>query len=244
MQRYFMKLAYNGTAYHGWQVQPNGISVQGVLENTLSTLLRRETTVVGAGRTDAGVHAEMMVAHFDTQEAVPDTTALVYRLNGFLPKDIAIYDIYPVNDGMHARFSAKSRTYQYRLCTFKDVFSEKFSLQVHYDLDYALMNEAAAKLYDYDDFTTFSKLHTDTKTNICKIMHARWEQSGTGRYTFTIRADRFLRNMVRAIVGTLFLVGNHKMDVNGFTQAIEGKNRNLAGSSAPAKGLFLTAVEY
>lgn len=243
MQRYFMKLAYNGTAYHGWQIQPNGISVQGVLEETLSTLLRRKTIVIGAGRTDAGVHAELMVAHFDT-EPLPDTSMLVTRLNGFLPKDIAIFDIYPVDETMHARFSAKSRTYQYRLSTYKDVFAEKFSLQVHYDLDYDLMNKAAAKLFDFEDFTTFSKLHTDTKTNICKIMKAEWEESGNGRYTFTIKADRFLRNMVRAIVGTLFLVGNHKMSVDDFAKAIEGRNRSLAGSSAPAKALFLTDVEY
>lgn len=243
MQRYFMKLAYNGTAYHGWQIQPNGISVQGVLEETLSTLLRRKTIVIGAGRTDAGVHAELMVAHFDT-EPLPDTSMLVTRLNGFLPKDIAIFDIYPVDETMHARFSAKSRTYQYRLSTYKDVFAEKFSLQVHYDLDYDLMNKAAAMLFDFEDFTTFSKLHTDTKTNICKIMKAEWEESGNGRYTFTIKADRFLRNMVRAIVGTLFLVGNHKMSVDDFAKAIEGRNRSLAGSSAPAKALFLTDVEY
>lgn len=243
MQRYFMKLAYNGTAYHGWQIQPNGISVQGVLEETLSTLLRRKTIVIGAGRTDAGVHAELMVAHFDT-EPLPDTSMLVTRLNGFLPKDIAIFDIYPVGETMHARFSAKSRTYQYRLSTYKDVFAEKFSLQVHYDLDYDLMNKAAAKLFDFEDFTTFSKLHTDTKTNICKIMKAEWEESGNGRYTFTIKADRFLRNMVRAIVGTLFLVGNHKMSVDDFAKAIEGRNRSLAGNSAPAKALFLTDVEY
>lgn len=243
MQRYFMKLAYNGTAYHGWQIQPNGISVQGVLEETLSTLLRRKTIVIGAGRTDAGVHAELMVAHFDT-EPLPDTSMLVTRLNGFLPKDIAIFDIYPVEETMHARFSAKSRTYQYRLSTYKDVFAEKFSLQVHYNLDYDLMNKAAAQLFDFEDFTTFSKLHTDTKTNICKIMKAEWEESGKGHYTFTIKADRFLRNMVRAIVGTLFLVGNHKMSVDDFAKAIEGKNRSLAGSSAPAKALFLTNVEY
>ncbi len=245
MQRYFMKLAYDGTLYHGWQVQPNGISVQGTLEKALSTLLRLpNVTVIGAGRTDAGVHAELMTSHFDLEMPLDDPAFLVTRMNGFLPKDISVFDIYPVDENMHARFSAKSRTYQYRITTYKNVFLEKYALQVHYNLDFDIMNQAAQRLFDFDDFTTFSKLHTDAKTNICKMMHAGWECTAPGHYTFTIKADRFLRNMVRAIVGTLFAVGNHKLTVDEFARAIEGKDRRLAGSSAPAKGLFLTDVEY
>ena len=241
--RYFIELSYDGTVYHGWQVQPNGESVQGVLQRALSMLLRTDIAITGAGRTDAGVHASMMVAHFDVEEH-PQLSNLVYRLNGILPHDIAIHRIYPVPDDAHARFSATARTYHYYVHTRKSPFLRDRSWRLVHTPDFAAMNRAAAALLEYEDFTSFSKLNTDTKTNICHIRAARWVQLSDYEWRFEITADRFLRNMVRAIVGTLMEVGRGILTLDGFRQVIEQKNRSAAGDSVPARGLFLVDVEY
>lgn len=242
MKRYFIYLAYKGTAYKGWQTQPNGITVQEVLEKALSTVLRTTISIVGAGRTDAGVHASQMVAHFD---AGPDleTTALVRKLNSFLPRDIAIQHIVEVKATAHARFDAIGRVYEYRLTLNKNPFMTETAAYIPGPFDFDKMNAAAEKLLHYTDFTSFSKLHTDVKTNNCTIRTAHWSQRG-GLWIFTIEADRFLRNMVRAIVGTLLDVGRGKLSVDDFCHIIEAKDRCRAGTSAPASGLFLTEVRY
>ncbi|MCR4921735.1 MAG: tRNA pseudouridine(38-40) synthase TruA [Bacteroidaceae bacterium] len=259
--RYFITLAYDGTAYHGWQVQPNGISVQERLEGALSTLLRQPVQVVGAGRTDAGVHARCMVAHFDwpsTSAPCPGEEAsplgkeengmfsnLTYKLNKLLPRDITIYNIVRVREDAHARFSAVSRTYHYYVHLRKDPFLRQYSWQLYGSLDFARMNEAAAVLCEYDDFTSFSKVNTDVKTNLCHITEARWEMlDDENRWRFTITANRFLRNMVRAIVGTLVEVGRGRLSVDDFRRVIERRDRCSAGESVPAHGLFLVNVEY
>jgi tRNA pseudouridine38-40 synthase len=240
MQRYFIYLSYDGTNYCGWQNQPNAVSVQQRLEESLSLLLRQPVAIVGAGRTDAGVHAKLMVAHF-----TPPLWggALANKLNGILPPDIAIQKIIPVNSDAHARFSAISREYQYFICFEKDAFRHPFHLRCRHPLDFDKMNEAAALLLEYQDFACFCKLHSDNKTTLCRIMKAEWTQRER-EWIFTIRADRFLRNMVRATVGTLLEVGRGKLTVEGFRQIIESKSRSKAGSSAPANGLFLTDIEY
>ncbi len=254
--RYFIELSYDGTAYCGWQVQPNGESVQGTLQRALSLLLREEVTVTGAGRTDAGVHAAMMVAHFDINAPLPTPPAreggakqtacdyLVYRLNGVLPHDIAIHRIYPVADDMHARFSAIARTYYYYVHTRKSPFLRDRSWRLVSTPDFEAMNKAAATLMEYNDFTSFSKVNTDTKTNICHVTHAQWLQLSDYEWRFEITADRFLRNMVRAIVGTLLEVGRGQLSIDGFRQVIEKKDRCAAGDSVPARGLFLQDVKY
>ena len=242
MHRYFVYLAYDGTAYHGWQIQPNGVSVQEMFMKALSTVLRREVEIVGAGRTDAGVHARLMVAHFDF-DAVPDGVMLADKLNRLLPPDISVYRIREVTTDAHARFDAVYRTYKYYITLRKDPFARHYAWRIFQPLDFNKMNEAAKTLFDYTDFTSFSKLHTDVKTNNCKITTAYWEKRGDC-WVFVIEADRFLRNMVRAIVGTLLEVGRHKMDVEGFVAVIEKKNRCAAGTSAPAEGLFLVDVRY
>lgn len=250
MSRYFIQLSYDGTAYHGWQVQPNGVSVQETLQQALSTILRQPIEIVGAGRTDAGVHAQMMVAHFDYQEKL-DEGQLVYKTNKLLPPDIAVQRVYPVSEEMHARFSATSRTYHYYIHTEKSPFQRHYSWQITYPLDFDRMNEAAARLLDYEDFTSFSKTQTDTKTNICHITEARWitspipsKEGEEGSFCFTITANRFLRNMVRAIVGTLIEVGRGRMTVEEFCRVIEGKDRCSAGESVPGHGLFLVDISY
>ena len=242
--RYFIQFSYDGAAYHGWQIQPNGISVQETLQKALSTLLRSQTEVVGAGRTDAGVNARKMIAHFDHQEEIADTDNIVKRLNKILPLDIAVDCIKKVHDDAHARFDAKARTYKYFVATKKSPFCRHYAYRFPQPLDFALMNEAAKHLFDYTDFTSFSKLHTDTKTNNCKIMHAEWTQMSETEWVFTIKADRFLRNMVRAIVGTLLEVGRGKMSIDDFCRTIEKKDRCSAGSSVPGNALFLWDVEY
>lgn len=251
--RYFIQLSYDGTGYHGWQVQPNGVSVQEVLQKALSTLLRQPTEVTGAGRTDAGVHASMMVAHFDWpaahedeggEEAPLDCTQLTYKLNRLLPPDVAVQAVRPVSPEMHARFSATRRTYHYYIHTRKDPFLRGYSWQVNVPLDFALMNEAAQVLLEYSDFTSFSKTGTDVKTNICQLTEARWEQLKPGEWRFTVSANRFLRNMVRAIVGTLVEVGRHRMTISQMRHAIEAKNRQRAGESVPGHALYLTNIEY
>lgn len=248
--RYFINLSYDGKNYHGWQIQPGAITVQEVLNKALSTLLREDIEVVGAGRTDAGVNASMMIAHFDTEvEFSADDKdkkslfQLKYRLNKLLPPDIAIHDIYPVADDMHARFSATARTYHYYITTEKSPF-EPYAYRFPQPLDFDKMNEACKALFDYIDFTSFSKLHTDVKTNNCKIMEAHWEQVSPIKWQFTIKADRFLRNMVRAIVGTLIDVGRGAITIDDFRKIIEKKDRCSAGTSVPGNALFLCKVEY
>lgn len=241
--RYFIYFQYNGAGYHGWQRQPNGSSVQETLEDAMSTLMRTPIALTGAGRTDAGVHARYMAAHFDT-DITFDAALVVKRLNVYLPADIAIFNIEPVADTLHARFDAVSRTYQYHVHTHKDAFINTQSLQVQPNIRFDLMNQAAQVLFDYIDFTSFSKLHTDVKTNNCTITHAQWTQLSEHRWVFTITANRFLRNMVRAIVGTLLQVGTQKITIDDFKRIIESKDRCQAGTSAPAHGLYLTDVQY
>lgn len=243
MQRYFIYLAYDGTNYHGWQIQPNGISVQEVLMKALATFLRKEVEIIGAGRTDAGVHASLMVAHFDFDTPL-DTAVVADKLNRILPPDISVYKVRQVIPDAHARFDATARTYHYFVSTCKSPFLRQYRCRLFQALDFETMNEAARTLYDYSDFTSFSKLHTDVKTNICRVTHAEWTQEDAHTWRFTIRADRFLRNMVRAIVGTLFEVGRGKMSIEEFRQIIEQKDRCKAGSSAPGHALFLVDVEY
>ena len=243
MCRYFIYLSYDGTNYHGWQIQPNGISVQEVLMKALSAFLRKPVEVVGAGRTDAGVHARLMVAHFDF-DAELDCATVVDKLNRLLPPDVAVHRVRRVKSDAHARFDATYRTYKYYITTCKDPFSRAFSWRIFQTLDFEKMNEAAQTLFDYIDFTSFSKLHTDVKTNNCKMMYARWEQIGEHNWVFTIQADRFLRNMVRAVVGTLVEVGKGKLTVEGFRKVIEEKNRCSAGTSVPGNALFLVDVGY
>lgn len=241
--RYFIELAYDGINYHGWQVQPNGDSVQATVQNALSTILQRRIEIVGAGRTDAGVNASKMFAHFDFDKLF-DIPLLENKLGKILPCDIAVYHIYKVRDDAHARFDATSRTYQYHITLRKDPFSRHYAWQVYFPLDFNAMNEAAKVLFEYIDFTSFSKLHTDTKTNNCKIMKAEWKQVSEFEWVFTIQADRFLRNMVRAVVGTLIDVGRGKLTVNGFRRIIEQKDRCAAGSSVPGNALFLIDIAY
>lgn len=241
--RRFIQLSYDGAAYHGWQKQPNARSVQQTLQEALSTLLQTDIEVVGAGRTDAGVSARMMVAHFETDKAC-DNEQLVYKLNKLLPHDIAVQRIWEVPDEMHARFSATSRTYHYYIHTRKDPFVRQYSWLVTFPLDFARMNEAASRLLDFEDFTSFSKVNTDTKTNLCNVTEARWTQEGENTWRFTITANRFLRNMVRAIVGTLIEVGRGRMTVDEFCQVIEQKNRCSAGDSVPGHALFLVDISY
>lgn len=243
MKRYFIYLAYDGTNYHGWQVQPNGDSVQAQLMRALSIFLRKEIEVIGAGRTDAGVHASLMVAHFDYETEL-DTVMLTDKLNRLLPPDISVFTVKPVIPEAHARFDATSRKYKYYVTTTKYPFNRHYSCRLFATLNYELMNEAAKTLFDYTDFTSFSKLHTDVKTNNCKIMHAEWTQQDDQTWVFTIQADRFLRNMVRAIVGTLIEVGRGKLTVDGFRKVIEQKDRCKAGTSVPGNALFLVDVTY
>lgn len=243
LQRYFILLSFKGTNYHGWQIQPNAVSVQGVLEKALSTVLREQIGVTGAGRTDTGVHARFFIAHFDSVAEGLDHPEFVSRMNNFLPADIAFQKIRKVPAGAHARFDALSRTYQYFISQKKEPFSAETAYQFTLPLNVAAMNEAALTLFDYTDFTSFSRLHTDVKTNNCKIYKACWEEIDC-QLVFTISADRFLRNMVRAIVGTLLEVGKGKLSTDGFKRIIEACNRNAAGTSAPAHGLFLTNIEY
>lgn len=242
--RFFITLSYDGTRYHGWQVQPNGPSVQEKLQWALSTILRQDIQVTGAGRTDAGVHAQMMVAHFDVETMDYELQDLMYKLNRLLPQDIAIQKIEPVSDEMHARFSATSRTYHYYIHTVKDPFLRAYSCELHYPLDFQLMNEAAAILMEYKDFGAFCKAHADVKTTLCHITAAQWHQTSSSSWYFEITANRFLRNMVRAVVGTLIDVGRGRLSLDDFRKVIEGKRRTEAGESMPANALFLEEVKY
>ena len=240
--RYFIKLAYNGTAYNGWQYQPNAPSVQETINKALTVLLRTEINIMGAGRTDTGVHARMMYAHFDYNETF-DSNKLVFKLNSFLPKDITIYSVFAVKDDAHCRFDAQKRTYQYHIDQYKNAFGQDLSWYLSQKLDVPLMNEAAKILLKYTDFQCFSKVNTDVNTFDCRIFEAYWVEQNN-QLIFTISANRFLRNMVRAIVGTLVNVGLHKITLDHFEQIIKDKNRAKAGFSVPAHGLYLTYIEY
>lgn len=269
--RYFVRFSYNGTNYHGSQVQPNGNTVQEELERALSLLLREPISTIFAGRTDAGVHAETMYAHFDyptsfdtlttvERQSFDSLSHLVFRLNGILPGDIAVQEIRPVRDDAHARFDAVSRTYEYRIIDRKDVFCPTTRTRVRPGLDFERMNEAAKYLIGKQDFKSFCRAHTDVKTTICCVTRAEWrlissseavsQQSGLtakrsdSEAVFTISADRFLRNMVRAVVGTLFDVGYGKIKPEDVRDIIGLQNRQKAGQSAPAEGLFLTDIRY
>lgn len=241
--RYFVWFSYDGTAYHGWQIQPNGNSVQEELQRALSTLLREDISVTGAGRTDAGVHARQMVAHFDFSKDI-EPEQLAYKLNRILPCDIAVDRVELVSDDMHARFSAISRTYHYYIHTKKDPFNRAFSTELHYKLDFDKMNEAGRILMSYDDFGAFCKSHTDVKTTLCHVTKAEWIQTGETSWYFEITANRFLRNMVRAVVGTLIDVGRGRLTLDEFRKVIEGKRRTEAGESMPANALFLENIVY
>ena len=244
MNRYFLYIAFNGTRYCGWQNQPNGLSVQQYIEDKLSILLRQPIFIVGAGRTDAGVHAKQMVAHFDSENPIDDLGFLANKVNNLLPHDIAIERIARVRKDAHARFNALSRTYRYYITDGKDPFNYEWVCRMSLKgIDFERMNEACKILYEYSDFASFSKSHTDVKTHICRIAYAQWEQENR-IWVFTIQADRFLRNMVRAIVGTLFEVGRGKCSFSDFRQVIEAKDRCRAGTSVPAKGLSLVEIIY
>ena len=242
-RRYFVFFSYDGTAYHGWQIQPNAVSVQQKLNQALSTLLRENISTVGAGRTDTGVHARCMVAHFDTTADI-DGARLTDKLNRLLPADIAVSRVVRVVPEAHARFDAIARTYHYHVYTGKAPFLRHYATRLYFTPDYAAMNSAAARLLDYVDFTSFSKLHTDVKTNLCRIHYARWVHVDGDLWRFEIRADRFLRNMVRAIVGTLLEVGRGRLSEEEFCGIIAAKNRMAAGESAPANGLALVDIDY
>ncbi len=244
MSRYFIEISYLGTHYHGWQLQPNATTVQMVLEDSLKLLTGSSVKTTGAGRTDTGVHARHFTAHFESDHPVFDTGShCIYKLNCMLPADISVKDLYPVKPEAHARFSALSRTYEYRISKNKDPFDTLLSWHFSRPLDIAAMNQAARKLMEYSDFTSFSKLHSDVKTNNCHIMEATWRDDA-GKIIFTIKADRFLRNMVRAIVGTMIEIGQKNIDLQEFTNIIAGKDRGLAGFSAPAHGLYLVDIIY
>ncbi len=243
MNRYFIELAYDGNKYHGWQIQPGAPSVQEELNRALSTIMREKINVVGAGRTDTGVHASFYVAHFDSQKPITLPEQLVYKLNRFTGKDIAISRIYQVSPDWHARFSALSRTYKYYIDKQKNPFTSNYAWKVFPLPDTYKMNEACRVLFDYTDFTSFSKLHTDVKTNNCTIMEAYWEETDT-QLIFTIKANRFLRNMVRAIVGTMLEIGQGKLTPEGLRKIIESRNRCQAGTSVPGHALFLCDIQY
>jgi tRNA pseudouridine38-40 synthase len=245
-QRYFIYLSYDGTCYHGWQIQPNGVSVQDVLQRCLSVLLRQPIEITGAGRTDAGVHACLMVAHFDF-EGTLDTAQLAYKVNRMLPRDIAVSKIEAVDNELHARFSALSRTYHYYIHVDRNPFLRHYSLEMPYKLDFQKMNEAARLLLDVKDFGAFCKVGADVKTTLCDVTRAEWvrlEDEDTERWCFIITANRFLRNMVRAVVGTLIDVGRGKITIQDFQDIVASGSRSNAGESMPGNALFLWDIKY
>lgn len=249
MQRYFLEMAYDGTNYHGWQVQPNATSVQELMNDALWKLFRqpKETTyIVGAGRTDTGVHSDYFVAHFDLPQVLTDEEIehTVFKFNTILPDDISVFTMQPVDEKLHARFSATSRTYHYRVTMDKIPLRRLTHYRPYFEPDFEKMNEAAKILLEYTDFTSFARLHADTKTNDCIVTKAEWKKGGEGEWYFEIKANRFLRNMVRAIVGTLLEVGRGRMTLEQFRAIIEAKDRCKASQSADAKGLSLVGIEY
>ena len=242
--RYFIFFSYKGTLYHGWQYQPDSANIQETVDNALSTILKESINTTGAGRTDAGVHALLFCAHFESiAENLENEEKLLFRLNGFLPKDISVSRICKVLPDAHARFSAVSRTYKYYISQLKDPFMEDYSWYMHGSADIGIMNRACEVLVSHSDFTSFSKLHSDNKTSLCNIYEASWKKKGS-ILVFTIRADRFLRNMVRSIVGTVIRTGTGKMSLEKFKEITEAGDRGKAGQSAPARGLFLADIEY
>jgi len=255
MSRYFIQMAYDGSNYCGWQIQPKELTVQQVLEHALSTLLKQGISVSGAGRTDTGVHASYFIAHFDldpgpssgdTPQALPydpSSEQFIFKLNRFLPPDVVIYRIFEVPNDMHARYSATHRSYHYHISSIKPLFKRNYSHYIYGELDAESINKCCKVILETTDFTSFAKLHTNVKTNNCKVSHAAWKKVEQG-YLFEITADRFLRNMVRSITGTLLDVGRGKLDPEGFKRIVEAKDRGKAGSSAPALGLFLMDIGY
>ena len=243
--RFFIKFSYLGTDFHGSQRQPNGNTVQETMEKALAMIFREEVPLTFAGRTDAGVHAREMYAHFDIANSqLPIANNLVFRLNGILPNAIAIHALLPVTDEAHARFSATRRTYEYHIVDHKDPFLHTLATRVRPGLDFDAMNEAATHLIGKQDFASFCRSNTDVKTTICDLTRAEWQVLDNGHAVFTIAADRFLRNMVRAVVGTLFEVGHGKMTKEQFAEVISKQTRTAAGDSAPAEGLYLTQIDY
>ena len=242
--RYFIFISYKGTFYHGWQIQPQTVTIQKILNEALSTLLNDKISTTGAGRTDAGVHATVFCAHFESKNSEKvKTKNLIFRLNKYLPDDICVNSIKKVSPDANARFSAISRTYKYYICRKKDPFFYDSSWLHSRNLDVSAMNKACRLLSNHNDFTSFSRLHSNTKTNICKIHFAKWQEKDN-RIIFTVKADRFLRNMVRAIVGTMVDIGLGKLKLEEFEEIIIARDRCKAGKSAPAKGLFLVDIEY
>ena len=241
--RYFIYISFKGTSYHGWQIQPKSVTIQKILDDALTTILNEKILTTGAGRTDAGVHARFFCAHFESISPDLINLNLVFRLNRFLPKDISVTGIYKVVPDAHARFSAISRTYRYYISKIKDPFLEDYSWFLHGKTDLNIMNRACSILMEYSDFTSFSKLHSDVKTNLCTMYSAIWEENDK-ILVFTMKADRFLRNMVRAIVGTMADAGTGKISLEDFERIIKDRDRCRAGQSAPAKGLFLVDIEY
>ncbi|MCH5237633.1 MAG: tRNA pseudouridine(38-40) synthase TruA [Muribaculaceae bacterium] len=254
--RYFLKLSYNGKPFHGWQSQPNAVTVQSVIESALKTIFREEIPVTGAGRTDTGVHARKMLAHFDTDSEITRPERILNSLNNLVGRNIFIESVFPVENDTHARFDATERTYKYFVSFAKNPFLDELCWKSNTHLDMERMNEAAGFLIQTKDFTSFAKLHSDARTNICDVREARWtgisDDIEARKFlgdlnhgiVFTIRADRFLRNMVRAVVGTLVDVGKGKLSVEGFVDIIRRQDRCEAGISMPAKGLFLWDIKY
>ena len=242
MSRYFIHLAYNGANYCGWQTQPGLPTVQLTFEEALSTLLREKIAVVGCGRTDTGVHASDFYAHFDSESEI-DGEQLTFKLNSYLPADLAVYEVFKVKDNAHARFDATARTYQYHVSDRRLPFRQGLYSRIYFSPDIQAMNEAAKVLMEYEDFTSFAKLHTQVKTNICHLSLAHWDTVGE-ELVFTIRSNRFLRNMVRSVTGTLLDVGRGKLSIDALRRIIEQKDRCAAGVSMPPQGLFLTKVDY
>jgi tRNA pseudouridine38-40 synthase len=241
--RYFIELAFDGTDFHGWQIQPGADTVQETLNHAIGTLVGEPVNLVGCGRTDAGVHAAHFVAHFDVGSKITDCNQLVYRLNRFICKPVRIDRVEQVNPDFHARFHATSRTYLYLISRGKSAFMGDFSWSMTLPMDVAAMNDACRVITGKHDFTSFSKLHTDVRTNICEVAEAVWQEH-SGYLAFRIRSDRFLRNMVRAIVGTLLEVGKGRMDPSQVENILQAKNRSEAGMSVPARGLYLIKVDY
>ena len=246
MARYFIELSYDGAAYCGWQRQPDAPTVQQALEKALSTLLRQDVEVVGAGRTDTGVNSSYYVAHFDCESGVKDCAQLVYKLNLILSQDIAVKAVREVCEQAHARFDAVEREYTYYISQRKNPFRRFSAWQYYVQLDMERMNEAAATLLEYDDFTSFAKLNSNNKTNICRVVKAAWRRAEWDEdlLIFTIRADRFLRNMIRAIVGTLVDVGRGRYTVEEFCDILHSRDLSRSSAGAPAQGLFLSDVKY
>jgi tRNA pseudouridine38-40 synthase len=244
LYRYFIKFSYNGTHYHGWQMQPNAKTVQEVLDLNISLIQKHKIESVGAGRTDTGVHASCMFAHFDTSFEIKERSQFVFKINRMLPEDISVYEVKRVLPNAHARFDALSRTYKYYIHQFKDVFCNDYSLFIYGLLDLEAMNKACEILIKQNDFACFSKTNTDVKTTFCSIETACWERQTDNQLVFTIKANRFLRNMVRAIVGTLLDIGQKKLSIDDFKVILESKKRSMAGQSVAAKALFLSEIIY